>query len=89
MSREQLIDLAVATALEVVDKIEPEQLDAPTPCTEYDVRKLLNHLLFWSPPLDGAARKQAVPPPAAAEADVDLTTGDWAADLAAGLRARA
>ncbi|MGW4109340.1 TIGR03086 family metal-binding protein [Actinosynnema sp. NPDC004786] len=88
MSREQLIDKAVATALEVVGNIGPDQLDAPTPCTEFDVRKLVNHLLFWGPSLDGAARKETVPPPAPSEADVDLTAGDWAADLAAGLRAR-
>ena len=89
MSREQLIDKAVATALEVVENIEPDQLDAPTPCAEFDVRKLLNHLLFWGPSLNAAARKASVPPPAAAEADVDLTAGDWAAELRAQLRDRA
>ncbi|MEU4764915.1 TIGR03086 family metal-binding protein [Actinosynnema sp. NPDC023794] len=89
MSREQLIDKAVATALEVVENIKPDQLDAPTPCAEFDVRKLLNHLLFWGPPLNAAARKAPVPPPAASDADVDLTAGDWAADLGALLRDRA
>ncbi len=89
MSREQLIDQAVTTALEVVENIEPDQLDAPTPCAEFDVRRLVNHLLFWGPSLNAAARKQTVPPPAAAESDVDLTTGDWAAELGVLLRDRA
>ncbi|WP_158845046.1 TIGR03086 family metal-binding protein [Saccharothrix deserti] len=89
MSREQLINEAVATALEVVENVKPDQLDAPTPCTEFDVRKLVNHLLFWGPSLAAAARKQPVPPPAESEADVDLTAGDWSADLAARLRATA
>lgn len=89
MSRDQLIDKAVATASEVVGNIKPDQLDAPTPCTEFDVRGLLNHLLFWGPSLNAAARKDPVPPPADSEADVDLTAGDWAADLAAVLRDRA
>jgi uncharacterized protein (TIGR03086 family) len=89
MSREQLIDKAVATALPVVENIKPDQVGEPTPCTEFDVRKLVNHLLFWGPSLNAAARKEPVPTPAAAESDVDLTTGDWAADLAAVLRDRA
>ncbi|MCE7000146.1 TIGR03086 family metal-binding protein [Saccharothrix sp. S26] len=89
MSREQLIDKAVATALEVAGNVKPDQMDAPTPCAEFDVRKLVNHLLFWGPSLNGAARKEPVPTPAASESDVDLTEGDWAADLAAVLRDRA
>lgn len=28
-------------------------MDAPTPCTEWTVRKLVNHLLFWGPSLTG------------------------------------
>lgn len=89
MSRELLTGNAVATALEVVENIKPDQLDAPTPCAEFDVRTLLNHLLFWGPSLNAAARKAPVPPPAPAESDVDLTAGDWAGDLSAQLRDRA
>lgn len=85
MSREQLIPRAVKTAVEVVGDIKPDQLGAPTPCAEYDVRKLVNHLLFWGPSLEGAARKEIVPPPAGEESSLDLTTGDWAADLTAQL----
>ena len=88
MSREQLIDRAVTTALEVVENVKPDQLDAPTPCTEFDVRGLVNHLLFWGPSLNAAGRKQPVPPPAESEADVDLAGDAWAADLEALLRDR-
>lgn len=70
---------------EIIHAIEPDQLKAKTPCAEYDVRTLLNHLLFWGPSLEGAGRKETVPPPAAAEANVDLTQGDWAAALDAHL----
>ncbi|MDQ3643135.1 MAG: TIGR03086 family metal-binding protein [Actinomycetota bacterium] len=69
----------------VIRNIKPHQLSAPTPCAEYDVRRLVNHLLFWGPSLEGAARKEAVPPPANAETGVDLTAGDWAAALEAQL----
>lgn len=85
MSGDQLIGRAVAPVVEIVRNIKPDQLDAPTPCTEYDVRKLIHHLLFWGPSLEGAGRKETVPSPAAAESDVDLTQGDWAADLVAQL----
>ncbi|TQM82426.1 uncharacterized protein (TIGR03086 family) [Saccharothrix saharensis] len=88
MSREQLIDHAVATALEVVGNVEPDRMDAPTPCAEFDVRALVNHLLFWGPSLNAAGRKASVALPAASEAEADLVSGDWAAELAAVLRDR-
>jgi len=75
---------ATAMAATVRD-VKPDQLSAPTPCADFDVRRLVNHLLFWGPSLEAAARKESVPPPAAAESAVDLTTGDWAADLTARL----
>ncbi|MDA3625990.1 TIGR03086 family metal-binding protein [Saccharopolyspora sp. WRP15-2] len=77
MSEAQHLSSAASALAGVVAGIEPGQLTAPTPCTEYTVRDLLNHLLFWGPSLEAGARKEAVPPPAAAEADVDLTEGDW------------
>lgn len=75
-----LSDAATAMA-EIVRATESDQLSAPTPCAEFDVRGLVHHLLFWGPSLAGAGRKESVPPPAAAESDVDLTAGDWRGDL--------
>jgi uncharacterized protein (TIGR03086 family) len=69
----------------IVRRIEPDQLTLPTPCSEYDVRALVHHVLFWGPPLVGAGRGEAVPTPAAEESDVDLAAGDWRADLLAHL----
>jgi uncharacterized protein (TIGR03086 family) len=40
-----VIRQAVATAAEVIGGIRPDQLHAPTPCDEYDVARLLQHLL--------------------------------------------
>ncbi len=77
-----LSDAATAMA-ETVRNIRTDQLSAPTPCAEFDVRKLVHHLLFWGPSLAAAGRKELAAPVAAAESDVDLTTGDWQADLLA------
>lgn len=89
MSGDQLIGRAVAPVVEVVRNINPDQLDAPTPCAEFDVRRLIHHLLFWLPSLAAAGHKEVVPPPAEAEPDVDLTGGDWSADLVARLEGAA
>lgn len=78
MQGHSLIAMAAAPTVATVRAIRSDQLGAPTPCREYDVRALINHLLFWGPSLEGAARKQAVPPPAASEQDVDLAGGEWA-----------
>lgn len=43
----QLTDAADAAA-RVVSGVTPEQFDGPTPCTEWDVRALLNHLILWT-----------------------------------------
>jgi uncharacterized protein (TIGR03086 family) len=69
----------------IVRSIPADQLSAPTPCAEYDVRALVNHLLFWGPSLEAAGRKEVVPPPADTESDADLTGGDWATTLTAQL----
>ncbi|WP_410637172.1 TIGR03086 family metal-binding protein [Amycolatopsis sp. lyj-346] len=56
-------------------------LAAPTPCAEYDVRALLNHLLYWGPRLVAAGRREDPPSPGGGEAEAALVTGDWRADL--------
>jgi uncharacterized protein (TIGR03086 family) len=79
MSNTELLARASVPFLDVVRTIKPDQLAAPTPCTGFDVRELVNHLLCWGPSLAGAGSKEAVPP----AADVDFTEGDWKAALEA------
>jgi uncharacterized protein (TIGR03086 family) len=43
----ELTDAAEAAAT-IVDGVTPDQLSDPTPCTEWDVRMLLNHLILWT-----------------------------------------
>jgi uncharacterized protein (TIGR03086 family) len=76
MSGDQLFKHATAPVIDVVKGIRADQLGGPTPCAEFDVRKLLNHLLYWGPSLEGAARKETVPPPATPESEMDIPA-DW------------
>jgi uncharacterized protein (TIGR03086 family) len=69
---------AAGALADVVRAIESDQLTNPTPCTKFDVRELVHHLLYWGPSLEGAARKENVPP-----SDVDVT--DWRGALLAQL----
>lgn len=80
----ELIELATGPVLEVVRRIEPDQLAVPTPCTDYDVKGLLNHVLYWGPSLEGGARKVIVAPPETPEKDVALPD-DWQPRLLAHL----
>jgi uncharacterized protein (TIGR03086 family) len=53
---------AAASALAVVRNVKPDQLAAPTPCKEWDVRQVVNHLIFWSAfRSELAARKEKAP----------------------------
>lgn len=56
-------------------------LGARTPCAGYDVRALLNHLLYWGPWLIAAGERSEPPAPGVTEADAGLVTEDWLAAL--------
>ncbi|MFJ7211733.1 TIGR03086 family metal-binding protein [Amycolatopsis sp. NPDC098790] len=70
-----LIRPAAAEFLRVAAALD--DLTAPTPCAGFDVRGLLNHLLYWGPWLVAAGRRED--PPSAASAG--LVTEDWRAAL--------
>lgn len=44
MNIRELDAAAVAASVDVVDRVEPEQLDLPTPCGDWDLRALLAHM---------------------------------------------
>lgn len=72
---------AAAPLGRIIGGVEPAQLDAPTPCAEFTVRRLINHLLFWGPSLEAAGHKAFAAPPAANEREAELVDADWAARL--------
>jgi uncharacterized protein (TIGR03086 family) len=71
----ELVRPAAAEFLRVADAVA--DLSAPTPCAAYDVRGLLEHLLYWGPWLIAAGRREDPPSPA----EGALVTGDWRAAL--------
>jgi uncharacterized protein (TIGR03086 family) len=78
MQGHALMVQAATPTIAIVREIDADQLTAPTPCSEYDIHKLINHLLFWGPSLESAARKEPFPPPAPSDRDVDLVDDGWA-----------
>ncbi|NRQ31850.1 TIGR03086 family protein [Nonomuraea sp. NN258] len=66
---------AVTCSAAVFRGVKPEQLGAPTPCQEWDVRALANHLLQVVSALGGAGGGQAVPDELWGR---DLMTDGWA-----------
>ncbi|WIX81337.1 TIGR03086 family metal-binding protein [Amycolatopsis carbonis] len=73
-----LLRPAAAEFLRVAAAAQP--LTAPTPCTGYDVRGLLNHLLYWGPWLAAAGRRETYTA-TGTEADAVLVGEDWLATL--------
>ncbi|GGM08608.1 TIGR03086 family metal-binding protein [Dactylosporangium sucinum] len=53
---------AVVMIRKLAADLTEADLAATTPCAGWDVRALTEHLLHWGPALEGAARKETVPP---------------------------
>ncbi|MFD7924284.1 TIGR03086 family metal-binding protein [Streptomyces sp. NPDC059740] len=73
------LSAAAETMARVVSTVEDGQLGAPTPCHEFDVRRLINHLIAWSPIIEGVGLRA---PLASGRPDeqTDHMTGDWRAE---------
>ncbi|TDB84950.1 TIGR03086 family protein [Actinomadura sp. KC216] len=54
--RNQMLPAAMA-AVRIVRQVPGDLMDAPTPCPEWDVRALINHLVLWTGRGETAARK--------------------------------
>jgi uncharacterized protein (TIGR03086 family) len=54
---------AVEQAARRIEQVTPDQLTLPTPCSEWDVRGLLNHMVGGNRRFAAVARGEEVPPP--------------------------
>jgi uncharacterized protein (TIGR03086 family) len=72
-----LVAPAAAKFIDVLRALDSGDLAARTPCAGYDVRGLLNHLLYWGPWLEAAGRKQEPPTVSVSEAEAALVGDDW------------
>ncbi|MEV8608675.1 maleylpyruvate isomerase N-terminal domain-containing protein [Amycolatopsis sp. NPDC051373] len=71
-----LLRPAAAEFLRVAAAAKP--FTAPTPCAGFDVRGLLNHLLYWGPWLVAAGRRETY---TATGTEAALFGEDWLATL--------
>jgi uncharacterized protein (TIGR03086 family) len=77
MDLQAQLEEAARGAVEIAHNVKADQLALPTPCQDWDVRTLANHLTFWAAfRSEVAARKQT--PPSGSENDIDYVTEDWA-----------
>jgi uncharacterized protein (TIGR03086 family) len=54
---------AADAAARIVLEVPQNRLDAPTPCPDWDVRALVNHLILWNGRGETAARREPVTGP--------------------------
>jgi len=73
---QELADAATELA-GLVGNVKPDQLAASTPCTGYDLRRLVNHLLYWSPIIESVGLYKSATPDRPDDGSVDLSQGDW------------
>jgi uncharacterized protein (TIGR03086 family) len=67
------LDRALSSTMAVLQKVQPTDLDAPTPCASWDVRALVNHFVdtarWWAGVVSGTGE----------HTDADYTAGDFVA----------
>ena len=86
MRSNELMAAAAPQAERVVAGVREDQLDNPTPCAEWTVRRLLNHLLLWSGTINALAAKREPIPGDLKDGETDyVAEPGWAKEFARSL----
>lgn len=89
MAIHEQVHSAVRSVIPVVESVPDDALGRPTPCTEFDVRTLANHLLGTSEAMRRIGVDEALDPDDPWGTGGDHLTATWREDLAGRLRAYA
>lgn len=77
---------AADAATDIVRGTRPDQLGLPTPCAEFTVGQVINHLIVWSGLQSERSARKLAADPALTDA-TDFTAGDWAGVFASSVGA--
>lgn len=87
MDTRELLPGAFEPVVAVVETLGPDSLDRPTPCTDFDVRALVNHFAGTTAWIERVGRRAAPDADDPFGAKLDVTTGEWRALLVERIRA--
>lgn len=87
MNARELLPHTVEPVVAVVEAVEANALERPTPCEDYDVRGLVNHVAGTTAWLERMGRRRAPEADDPFGATKDITTADWRALLVERIRA--
>jgi uncharacterized protein (TIGR03086 family) len=82
MTMREFFPAAADEVLTVVKGVDPDDLGRRTPCTEFDLRRLVNHFIGTTAALARVGRRDALDPEDPYGARRDPSRGDWQQQLA-------
>lgn len=85
MNIAEYFPVAADEVTRVVNAADPSRGAAPTPCTEFDLRALVNHFVGTTAALAKVARRQALDPQDPYGSRRDPSKGDWQRELASNI----
>jgi uncharacterized protein (TIGR03086 family) len=89
MSMWSLLPTAAENAVRVVKGADGADLSAPTPCTDFDLRTLVNHYVGTTQALARVGQRSPLDPDDPYGSHHDASEGDWQRELSANLGALA
>jgi uncharacterized protein (TIGR03086 family) len=89
MSVREFFPAAADEVLTIVKGVDPEDLGRPTPCTDFDLRRLVNHFIGTTGALARVGGRQPLDPDDPYGSRRDPSQGDWQRELATNIESLA